>query len=200
MIIAAAMLIISYLLGSITCGYYLVRILTGRDIRTVASGNPGSRNVGRLLGAKGFILTFIGDAGKGLLAVWLAERLAIFPWLPAAALLATVVGHIWPVQLRFRGGKGFATFAGGMVFLNPPVLLAGLALCVLLYPLMRGTTRRGLVALTATPLLMSLWNIRKGAALLTPESILFCLLVVIVLVAHRTNIRQELVYVGQDKG
>jgi len=200
MMIAVAMLIISYLLGSITCGYYLVRILTGRDIRTLASGNPGSRNVGRLLGTKGFILTFIGDAGKGLLAVWLAERLTIFPWLPAAALLATVVGHIWPVQLRFRGGKGFATFAGGMVLLNPPVLLAGLALCVLLYPLMRGTTRCGLVALTATPLLMSLWSIRKGAALLTPESILFCLLVVIVLVAHRTNIRQELGYVGQDGG
>lgn len=65
---------------------------------------------------------------------------------------------------------------------------------------MRGTTRCGLVALTATPLLMSLWNIRNGVSLLTPESILFCLLVVIVLVAHRTNIRQELGYVGQDGG
>ncbi len=65
----------SYLLGCFTTGYYLVRLLSGQDIRAVSSGNVGSRNVGRLLGPKGFILTFIGDAGKVMLAVWLAHRL-----------------------------------------------------------------------------------------------------------------------------
>jgi len=182
---------VAYLLGCITTGYYLVRFLTGQDIRATASGNLGSRNVGRLLGTKGFVLTFIGDAGKGLLAVWLARHLSSPPWLPCAALLAAVAGHIWPAQLGLRGGKGFATFAGGMILLKPVVLLAGLALCVMAYPLLRGTTRTGLLALACSPLLAVLESRYRGVPSATVETGLYCLLVVVILHAHRANIRKE---------
>ncbi|MFZ2948747.1 MAG: glycerol-3-phosphate acyltransferase [Desulfuromonadaceae bacterium] len=184
-------ILISYLLGCFTTGYYLVRLFTGQDIRALASGNVGSRNVGRLLGAKGFILTFIGDAGKGLLAVYLVQRLGGGQLPATAALIAVTAGHIWPLQMRFRGGKGFATYAGGMLLLYPHLLLLGLALCALLYPLLRRTTVTGLAALACTPLLLAFLLLRRGVPLPVPEFALYCLLVLLVLCAHRANIRHE---------
>jgi glycerol-3-phosphate acyltransferase PlsY len=181
---------LSYLLGCFTTGYYLVRLATGQDIRTLASGNVGSRNVGRILGAKGFILTFIGDAGKGLLAVYLVQRMGGGQLLATAALIAVTAGHVWPVQMRFRGGKGFATYAGGMLILYPLVLLLGLALCGLLYPLLRRTTLTGLAALAVTPLLLVIIQLRGEVPLALPELILYSLLVLQVLYAHRTNIHE----------
>lgn len=178
----------SYLLGCFTTGYYLVRLLTGQDIRALASGNVGSRNVGRLLGAKGFILTFIGDAGKGMLAVWLAHRLGGGELLATAAVVAVTAGHIWPVQMRFRGGKGFATFIGGMILLDPRLLLLGTVLAALLYPFLRRTSQCGLVALACTPLLLVIVPWRAEAPLLPPAFPLYLLLVLLVLYAHRENI------------
>lgn len=188
---ATATIVTAYLLGCVTFGYYLVLLLTGTDIRTTASGNVGSRNVGRLLGSGGFVITLCGDAGKGLLAVWLAQQLPSLPWLASAALLAATAGHIWPLQLRFKGGKGFATFAGGMILLKPLLLLAGLLLCALLYLFLQGTTKCGLIALAAMPLFMIAINLQSGMPLLSAESLLFCLLVIVVLFAHRSNIRRE---------
>lgn len=181
----------SYLLGCFTTGYYLVRLISGQDIRGVSSGNVGSRNVGRLLGAKGFILTFIGDAGKGMLAVWLTHRLGGGELLATAAVVAVTAGHIWPVQLRFRGGKGFATFIGGMILLDPRLLLLGMAFAALLYPLLRRTSQCGLVALACTPLLLAIMQLRAGAPLLTSAFPLYLLLVMLVLYAHRENIGKE---------
>ena len=181
----------SYLLGCFTTGYYLVRLFTGKDIRALASGNPGSRNAGRLLGAKGFILTFIGDAGKGLLAVYLVQQLGGGQLLATAALAAVTAGHIWPLQLGFQGGKGFATFGGGLLLLHPLLLLLGLGLCALFYPLLRRTTSTGLVALACTPFLLAIIRFLEGAPLPVAEFTLYCLLVLLVLFAHRTNIRHE---------
>lgn len=191
MIPAIIIITAAYLLGCFTTGYYLVLFLTGQDIRATASGNLGSRNVGRLLGAKGFVLTFVGDAGKGLLAVWLARYLSPIPWLPCAALLAAVAGHIWPVQLGLSGGKGFATFAGGMALLKPIVLLAGLALCIVFYPFLRGTTKTGLVALACSPLIVVLESLYQGTSPTSMETVLYYLLVAVVLYAHRSNIRRD---------
>lgn len=180
----------SYLLGCFTTGYYLVRQLTGEDIRAVSSGNAGSRNVGRRLGTRGFVLTFIGDAGKGLLAVYLARHLGGGQLLATAALTAVTAGHIWPLQLRFRGGKGFATFGGGLLLLYPQLMLLGLLLCALLYPLLRHTTITGLAALTCTPLLLATMRLWKGMPLPAADFTLYCLLVLLVLYGHRDNIRQ----------
>ncbi|HRW11121.1 MAG TPA: glycerol-3-phosphate acyltransferase [Caldilineaceae bacterium] len=185
------LLLVAYCLGCFTTGYYLMRVLTRRDIRTVGSGNVGSRNVGRVLGAKGFVLTLLGDAGKGLLALWLAKRFGSADWLPTGALLAVVVGHIWPIQLRFRGGKGLATFAGGMLLLQPLVLALGVVLCALLYPLLRGTTKSALLVLLLSPGLWLAVHLYGADAWHFLQFLLYCLLVVVVLFAHRSNIRAE---------
>src|SRR5688572_6996568 len=103
---AAACAAGAYLLGCLSTGYYLYLARTGRDIRQFESGATGARNVGRAMGRWGFFLTLLGDFGKGALAVWATHRLCANEVAAAISLLAVVVGHIWPVQLRFRGGKG----------------------------------------------------------------------------------------------
>jgi glycerol-3-phosphate acyltransferase PlsY len=181
----------AYLMGCFNTGYYLVRMKTGQDIRTLASGGSGSRNVGRLLGTKGFVITLIGDAGKGMAAIWLARYLALEPWQFFCVLLAVTAGHIFPAQLGFRGGKGFATLAGGLLLLAPTLLLTGFLLSVLILLVVRRTTKAGLLALACTPLIMVIERSRSGQPWLSPESGIYCLLVVMVLYAHRSNIRKE---------
>lgn len=131
----------SYALGCLTAAYYLTRWRLGRDIRQMGSGTVGARNTGRVLGAAGFTAVFVWDAFKGVLAVALAPRITGWPWLAAAALIAAVVGHCWPAQLRFHGGKGIAvTVGGGLTLLELarrgtvvlPVLTVGLAVSLIL--------------------------------------------------------------------
>jgi glycerol-3-phosphate acyltransferase PlsY len=191
-------LLASYLMGCFTTGYYLVRLVSGNDIRTVFSGNVGSRNVGRLLGTKGFILTFIGDAGKGLLAVWMAMYVSHESWFAMAALFAATAGHIWPVQLRFQGGKGLATFTGGMILLQPLVLGMCLLLCAVLYPLIRGATKTGLIALACSPLFMATVLLYGKAPFPVADMSLYCLLSAMVLYAHRSNIKKD--FCGEQPG
>ena len=191
MISAVIAITCAYLLGCFNTGYYLVRMMTGQDIRTLASGGSGSRNVGRLLGTKGFVLTLIGDAGKGAAAVWLGRYLALEPWQLFAVLLAVTAGHIWPAQLGFRGGKGFATLAGGLALLEPTLLLSGFLLSVVFLLVLRSMTKSGLLALACSPVIMAIEQSRNGRPWLSPELFIYCLLVVTVLYAHRSNIRKD---------
>jgi glycerol-3-phosphate acyltransferase PlsY len=181
----------AYLLGCFNTGYYLVRMMTGQDVRTLASGGTGSRNVGRLLGAKGFVLTFIGDAGKGGAAVWLGGYLGLAQWQLMCVLLAVTAGHIFPMQLGFRGGKGFATLAGGLMLLMPTVLLAGLLLSLLFLLVVRRTTMAGLLALACSPALMAFESGRRGQPWFSTGLVIYFLLVLLVLYAHRSNIRTD---------
>lgn len=111
----------AYLIGSVPFGYLLARFVRGLDIRTVGSGNIGATNVGRVMGRPWGILVFALDVLKGFLPIMAVEtifrpglvQLDLQPGLLAAAVgLATVIGHNWPVFLRFRGGKGVATTCG----------------------------------------------------------------------------------------
>src|ERR1017187_8659729 len=105
----------AYLLGCFATGYYLVRARTGKDIREIESGSTGARNVGRVLGKPGFVLTVFGDFGKGALAVWGAWEWTNNHHLAAVAMLAVIAGQIWPAQLRFRGGQGVAASLGALL-------------------------------------------------------------------------------------
>src|SRR5882724_3203373 len=96
----------SYLLGCFTAGYYLVRWRIGQDIRELGSGNVGARNVGRILGVPGFLGTLLIDFAKGALAVWMTAHFTTRDNLAGLALVSVTVGHIWPIHLRFHGGKG----------------------------------------------------------------------------------------------
>ena len=112
---ASGIALASYILGCFTTGFYYVRLRTEQDIRDLGSGSVGAKNVGRVLGWRGFCVTLLGDFAKGGLAVWAAQHFTPDNRLVAVALLAVVVGHVWPAQLRFHGGKGIATSLGGLL-------------------------------------------------------------------------------------
>jgi glycerol-3-phosphate acyltransferase PlsY len=130
----------SYLLGSLPFGLLLGFLVKGVDIRKSGSGNIGATNAGRVLGRPYAYLAFAGDFGKGWLPCWLGLQIAGEPVraFPLAVLCgaAAVAGHVWPIYLRFKGGKAVATGCGVVVALDPIVFLGGGAvwgLCSLLF-------------------------------------------------------------------
>jgi glycerol-3-phosphate acyltransferase PlsY len=117
----------AYLLGSIPFGYLIVRLVAGADVRETGSGGTGATNVTRRAGKLAGVATLLLDAAKGAAAVALARWLFApdhgVNWWVAAAALAAVVGHIFPVWLGFRGGKGVATGLGAFAVLSPAAVL-----------------------------------------------------------------------------
>lgn len=144
-------LISSYLLGCISTGYYLVRLFNKSDIRTIGSTSTGATNVGRLLGKKGFAPTFIIDVSKGMLIAIISYQLHFTKIQSLSCLLALICGHIWPVQLRFNGGKGVAVLTGFYLVWNWPMLLIALAIAGILLLLTKKFTLSGLIAMLAFP-------------------------------------------------
>lgn len=118
--------LIAYLLGSIPFGYLIVKLKEGRDIRSSGSGNIGATNVLRAAGGRSAALTLVLDAAKGYMAVWLADSISrSSPQAVALAAMAAVLGHLFPVFLKFKGGKGVATVLGVFLYVSAiPVLIA----------------------------------------------------------------------------
>ena len=154
--------VVAYLLGSIPFGFLLVRVVRGQDIRTQGSGNIGATNVLRS-GARGLgALTFLLDGAKGYVAVVVAEWLAR-NYAPALALqltvlatLAVVLGHVYPVWLRFKGGKGVATAFGAFIALCPWAAGIAFAVFLVLVALSRYVSLGSIVAALLLPFL-TLW-------------------------------------------
>ncbi len=148
----------AYLLGAIPFGYLLVRWKTGRDVRSMGSGNIGATNVLRTTGRLAGVITLLLDIGKGYLAVWLAGRLTgDSPAGMSAAALAVMAGHAFPVFLRFRGGKAVASFLGAFLCLAPLAVLAALAAFLLMVWRTRYISMGSIVASGTFPL--ALWLI-----------------------------------------
>jgi len=177
-----------YLLGSIPFGLLLGRAL-GVDVREHGSKNIGATNVGRVCGMKWGVAVLALDALKGyaaagVVAPFLADGAA---WAPAVGGVAAVLGHSFPVWLRFRGGKGVATGAGMLAAALPVPLLLGLAAFVVVVLLLRyislGSMIASLVVLVSTPFLASdPW--REDL----PNTLLAFAVFVLVMVRHRANI------------
>jgi glycerol-3-phosphate acyltransferase PlsY len=172
----------AYLLGCFVSGYYLVQFVAHRDIRDGGSGNVGARNVGRLLGTWGFITVLLCDFSKGALAVWLVRRYVGSPEPALLALLAVTAGHIWPAQLRFRGGKGASTSLGALLVFDWRIALTFAAVAGVVALLLRKFTLAGLAAFAVLPLMALAWQA-------TPSTVggLF-ILALLVLWAHRNNL------------
>ncbi len=178
--------VVSYLLGSIPFGYLLVRIFKGSDVRASGSGNIGATNVARqspLLG----VATLLLDAAKGLAAVLIAQTLfggehqrLIMTW---AAFFA-VLGHLFPVWLRFRGGKGVATSLGAFVLLTPKSILCMVGLFLLVAVAFRYVSLGSISVAAAFPLLV--WAFHEYV---DPRQIgLIALVSALVIWRHRQNI------------
>jgi len=143
----------AWLIGGVPFGLFVVRLMTGSDIRVSGSGNIGATNVLRTAGLLAGTLTFLLDAAKGFFAVWLAGKLSggSVLWMSCAAL-AVLLGHSFPVWLRFKGGKAVASFFGAFAYLTPLPLLAVLLLFVMVVAWTRHLSLGSIIAAGLFPI------------------------------------------------
>lgn len=178
--------IIAYLIGSVPFGYLIVRHKVGDDIRETGSGGTGATNVSRRAGKAAGVFTLVLDALKGSVAVLLARVLINdgpnADWIVAGAAIATLVGHIFPVWLGFRGGKGVATGVGVFLILAPFALLFAGVLFVAVVFFTRYVSLGSIIAATTIPLFVWLLT---GMRPLLIAAIVGALLIIF---AHRGNI------------
>ena len=180
--------LVAYLLGSIPFGRLVVKAQGGPDIRAIGSGNIGAANVTRQAGKFAGILTLLLDAGKGYLAVWLATHFSRgnIRWIMVAAVCA-VVGHMFPIWLNFKGGKGVATGLGVFLPIAWQAVAAGIVLWLVVVIFWRYSSLGSISAAVALPFFVYLLYAPGHAP---PEFVTLgtVIISVLVLVKHRPNI------------
>jgi glycerol-3-phosphate acyltransferase PlsY len=177
---------LSYLLGSIPFGYLLVRGLRGEDVRQTGSGNIGATNVSRTSPLLG-VFTLVLDGLKGAGAVWLAGRLFTGSVkLAAVAALFAILGHVFPLWLRFRGGKGVATGIAAFLVLVPQSALVAMGVFAAIFLLFRYVSLASMAMFVALPL--AAWFFGLG-----PSILIFVVAASALVVAkHHQNIQRLL--------
>jgi acyl phosphate:glycerol-3-phosphate acyltransferase len=177
--------IAAYLLGSIPFGLILSKLFGGKDVRKTGSRNIGATNVVRAAGLLAAILTLLLDAAKGAAAVLLAAKLSndSAAWMMIAAL-AALLGHCFPVWLKFKGGKGVATAAGVFLVLCPPAFLGAAILFILVALFWRFISLGSIAAAAAMPLLLYFFWAPHHAP---PLSVTFGALAAALLIVYKHN-------------
>ena len=196
--------LMSYLVGSVPFGLLLGKLVKGVDLRDFGSGNIGATNAGRVLGAKWGIVCLLLDAMKGLIPVAILPGLFVdsnaplFPHCQVVSGIFTIIGHMFPCWLGFRGGKGVATSLGVLIMLSPWSVLAAAVVFFAIFALSRVVSLSSmcaavafgvveLVRLSPSPFSETNWS-RAVFAIMVP---------VLILVQHRSNIRRLIT--GQEE-
>jgi glycerol-3-phosphate acyltransferase PlsY len=172
---------VSYAIGCIAGAYYIMRLAHGVDIRAAGSGTAGARNALRVGGRPAAIGTFLFDVARGALAVIVARMLLSAEWAGALALAGVVVGHIWPAQLAFRGGKGLSVALGAMLVVSPLAVLIAATVGLMAGFLRRSLTVAALATTAFVPVAMLLAGLSVTAALITAAPML------LILIAHHPS-------------
>lgn len=209
----AAVIIVAYLFGSIPFGYLIVRATQGADVRETGSGGTGATNVSRRAGKAAGVVTLILDALKGAAAVAIAKLILGLPvfvtdqtgadtvsplqfwqatgadWWVAVAAIAVILGHIFPVWLRFRGGKGVATGVGVFLMLTPIAVAMAALVFVVVVSLTRYVSLGSILAAGAIPLFVLLQHaFVRPAESLAPIMSAALTGAALIVFAHRENI------------
>lgn len=188
----ALLLAAAYLVGSLPFSYLIVKLRTGRDVRTLGSGNAGATNVTRAAGKAAGLLAALLDLGKGIAVVLLSRGLGAPPALVGGAAFAAVLGHCHPVFLRFRGGKGGATGAGALAVLALPAALASVLVLALVIAWKRWVSLGTVTAAATAPLFVlafqRLGQLPEGEGLLPAAAAIAALVVA----RHHSNLKRLL--------
>jgi glycerol-3-phosphate acyltransferase PlsY len=183
------MLLAAYVLGSVPFAVVFSHLFGLQDPRTYGSGNPGATNVLRSGNKAAAALTLIGDAAKGWLAVWLAIHFKTSPLLVAGVAIAVFLGHLYPIFLKFKGGKGVATAFGIMIAIEPILALATMATWIIMAVFFRFSSLAALTCAVFAPFYyffggMLVWTsyLPIGAALIV--------IALFLLYRHKANIQR----------
>lgn len=178
-------IISSYILGCFSTGYYLVRFLYKKDIRNIGSFSTGATNVSRLYGKKGFLIVLLGDGFKGFLALLMCKYLlGETSIVIQICLILVVLGHIFPIQLGFKGGKGIAVSLGAFLCFDYNLLILMSISFLILFIFLRDYKISGLGAYILLPIEV----LFKGENLI---NVIFLILVTLFIIyAHKKNIQE----------
>ena len=179
-------LFLGYLLGSFPSGYLAGKIAKGIDIRSLGSGSTGATNVLRHIGKRAAITVFLLDVFKGVISVVLAKYFLLNDSWQVAIGLSTLIGHIWPVWLNWRGGKAVATGLGIFLGLSWQVGLATLGVFILMITLFRIVSLASVSAALALPFIMFISF--KTSSISLPFLVISLLAMTLVIWRHRENI------------
>lgn len=178
------MAVIAYFLGGLPFGYWFVRLALGKDIRTMGSGNIGATNVHRTAGSKAGVVVLLLDIAKGMLAVWIGAKLTgNLPLGLAVAAVAVMVGHCYPILLKFKGGKAVACFVGAFLYIAPFAVLAAVPVFVLTVWWSRHVSLGSIVGAILFPILVFLLQHPP-----TPILIASAIAAVLIVYRHKANI------------
>ncbi|MGI8836415.1 MAG: glycerol-3-phosphate 1-O-acyltransferase PlsY [Pyrinomonadaceae bacterium] len=188
-------IVVAYLLGSIPFGYLIVRTTRGADVRETGSGGTGATNVSRSAGKFAGVLTLLLDALKGAAAIAVARLLlgvsafsANASWWIAVAAVAVLIGHIFPMWLGFRGGKGVATGVGVFLILSPISVVAAAIVFFVIVLLTRYVSLGSIVAAIAVPIVILIDNSFTPDRDFQPVLFAAIACAALIVFAHRANI------------
>ncbi|MBI3818305.1 MAG: glycerol-3-phosphate 1-O-acyltransferase PlsY [Planctomycetes bacterium] len=184
-------LVAGYTVGSIPVAYLAVKWRKGIDIRTVGSGNVGATNAGRVLGRRAAIAIYLADAGKGIGAVWIGRGLDVSQPLEVACGLLAILGHVFPVWLKWKGGKGVATTTGVFLALAPRAFFVAGAVWLLVAAMTRYVSLASIALAIAFPIAIVAFD-RSVDERNAPLFALAIAVALFIIIRHITNIRRVL--------
>lgn len=187
--VVLGILIAAYLVGSIPFAVVFSRLFGLQDPRTYGSGNPGATNVLRSGNKAAAALTLVGDAAKGWVAVWLAMRLGASALLIAGVAVAVFLGHLYPVFLKFKGGKGVATAFGVMIAIQPVMALATMATWIIMAVFFRFSSLAALTCAVFAPFYYFFGGTLMWESHL-PIGVALIIIALFLLYRHKANIQR----------
>lgn len=178
-------LIAAYVLGNFLTAYIFAKIAHNESILESGSGNPGSRNAGRIYGRKAFFITFFGDALKILLIVLLAKKAGISLNGQLGIIFTVILGHIYPVFLKFRGGKGIACYLVGMLLFDPYIFIYFILAFIILLIIVRSFTVACMAVILIYPLFFVYFSYDATTIFL------LYMIAALIILAHKENITRK---------
>jgi glycerol-3-phosphate acyltransferase PlsY len=198
MITLVLIILFSYLIGSFPTGFLFAKLIKGVDIRTIGSKSTGATNTSRLLGTKIAIIVLLIDILKGLIATVLISRFNLgdlrlqADWIQLIAGVCAILGHVFPVWIGFKGGKGVGTGAGMLLGLMPLELIMGFALFIIVVALTRYISLGSILIATFVFVALLVESVYLKYQVPISHFAISIVFLLVILITHRANIKRLL--------
>lgn len=171
--------LLAYLIGQLLSAHIIGLLFYRKNVFHEGSGNPGARNAGRSFGKLGFLLVLLGDMLKAFFICWLTDQFGIGIVGQSFALSLVILGHMFPFIYKFKGGKGVASFIGGLLYISPYTTFSLVGVFLVLFLFKKSFTKSGLIAIMTTPIFLIIYENNIWV------SIVIAIIAIIIILRHR---------------